>query len=104
MASCSSPLQCRGQFIGGEKQGESMRNFVKVTIDAEGRDKGKTFIIHEMAAMPLEDWAIRAFIGLKNSGVEIDDEIAASGIAGMVRLGLSSFLAMDITCARPLMK
>lgn len=80
-----------------------MRKHVKVTIDAEGRDKGKTFIIHELAAMPLEDWAIRAFIGLKNSGVAIDDDIAANGIAGMIEIGLSSFLSMDITYLRPLL-
>ena len=44
------------------------RKTKQVTIDSEGRDKGKTFVITEMPARKAEAWAMRALLAIsKNS-------------------------------------
>lgn len=44
-----------------------------VTIAAEGRDKGKCFLIREMPAMQSEKWAIRAILALGRADAEVED-------------------------------
>jgi len=61
-----------------------MRKTQPVTITAEGRDKGKLFLLTEMAAVPAEKWATRVFLALIESGVDIPDHIVAAGMEGLV--------------------
>ena len=63
-----------------------------ITIDAEGRDKGKMFHITELPADQIEWWAIRAFLALAKAGIEIPEEAAAAGIAGIAELGILNTL------------
>ena len=80
-----------------------MRKTKHVTIDAEGRDKGKLFLITEMPASQAERWAFRAFQSLARSGVDIQDNIAGAGMAGMAVLGLKALAGIPFFEASELM-
>ena len=72
-----------------------------VTIDQEGRDKGKTFKITEMPALKAEKWATRAFLALAASGLDLPTDVNA-GMAGIAALGLDVFRNLDFEKAEPL--
>ncbi|MVW80175.1 hypothetical protein [Bordetella sp. 02P26C-1] len=74
-----------------------------ITITAEGRDKGKTFVITELSAYDAEDWAGRALFTLMNSGVEIPDSIASAGLAGVAAVGLKTLAKVPYEAAKPLL-
>jgi len=74
-----------------------------VTIDAEGRDKGKVFVITELSAYAAEEWAGRALFAMLNAGVEIPDNIAGAGLAGVAALGLGSLTKLSFDAAKPLL-
>lgn len=73
------------------------------TVTAEGRDIGKTFVITEMPAMKAERWAIRVFLALARSGVDVPDDVVQSGMAGMVSLTLRSLAGVRYEDADPLL-
>lgn len=74
-----------------------------ITIDAEGRDQGKAFFLTEMPATQAEKWALRAFLGLAKSGVEVPDDIQALGMAGIAMLGLKALGGMTWEYLEPLL-
>lgn len=80
-----------------------MRKTVTITIDAEGRDKGKIFVLTELSAYESEEWATRALFAMMNAGVEIPDDIAAAGLAGVAALSLQSLSRVSYEQARPLL-
>jgi hypothetical protein len=80
------------------------RKELKVTIDAEGRDHGKIFLIKEMSASDIEDWGVRVLLGLAKSGVEIPDDVASAGIAGVAQMGLKALGGMEMSHLRPLLE
>jgi hypothetical protein len=80
-----------------------MRKTAIVTIDAEGRDYGKVFLLREMPASRAEKWATKAFLALAKSGVEIPDDIAKMGLAGIAAIGLKSLAGVSFADAEPLM-
>lgn len=68
------------------------RRTLKVTIettDEDNRDRGKVFMITEASARTAEDWAARAFLLAAGAGVDIPEEVARNGIAGMAALATS---------------
>jgi hypothetical protein len=75
----------------------------RVTVDATGRDLGKTFVLKEMAATRAEKWAFRAFAALGRSGVQFPENIAALGIAGIATIGLEMLAGIDFVLAEPLL-
>ena len=79
------------------------RKIATVVIDAEGRDYGKVFQLREMPAMQAERWAMRALLALAKSGVEIPENIANAGLAGVAALGLKAFGGLDFADAEPLL-
>jgi hypothetical protein len=79
------------------------RKTTKVVISREGRDKGKIFVLTEMSSAASEDWAMRAMFLAMQSGVEISDEIAASGLAGLANIGLASIGKVPFDLAKPLL-
>jgi len=81
-----------------------MRKTRELVIDAEGRDKGKTFILTEMAAEQAELWAARAFNGAARANVEIPESIKGAGIVGVFVIGLKMFLSCDFPTVQELMK
>ncbi len=72
-----------------------MRKTAIVVIDAEGRDKGKSFQLTEMPARQGERWAMRAFLALAKSGFEIPPNIASAGLAGIALMGIRIFGGMS---------
>ncbi len=79
-----------------------MRELEVVTIDVDGRDKGKTFVIKEMSAWALEKFGYRLTLALTRAGVDIG-EFAGSGFAGLVMAGVMSMPLLDFRDAEPLL-
>ena len=79
-----------------------MRNVVKFTAEA-GRDKGKTFVLTEMPASKAEKWAMRAFLAISKSGVEVPDGLENTGFSGIAKLGLTFISKLPYEVAEPLM-
>lgn len=79
------------------------RKIEQITIKDEGRDKGKVFVIREMPASQAEKWAMRAFLALAKSGVDVPEEVAESGLAGIAVLGLRALSGLTFADAEPLM-
>ena len=75
-----------------------MRRELVVSFDdvAEGnRDKGKKFLIVEMAAYDLEWFSIRALQALGTSGVPVSQEMVDAGAVGLLLLGYQAFMGSD---------
>lgn len=66
------------------------RKTALVSISAEGRDHGKTFVLTEMPAHQAEKWAYRAILALTKTGLDIPDDVRRDGMAGIARLGLDA--------------
>lgn len=79
------------------------RKILKLNITDEGRDKGKTFVITEMAARRGHQWATRALFGIMNAGVEIPDNIMSAGFAGVAAIGIKALGKLSIEVAEPLL-
>lgn len=79
------------------------RKVITVTIEADGRDKGKVFQLTEMAAARAERWAARAFLALAKSKLEIPDDVAALGLAGIAQLGFQALAGISFEDAEPLL-
>jgi len=75
-----------------------------VMVQGEGRDRGKTFLITEMAARPAERWAMRAFLALGRAGVEIPDELQGAGMAAIAAVGIQAISRMSFEDAEPLLE
>jgi hypothetical protein len=80
-----------------------MRKSLTITIEDEGRDKGKVFHITELSAFQAEQWATRAFLALARSGVEIPDGIETAGFAGIAHLGIKALAKIQYEDAAPLL-
>lgn len=83
-----------------------MRKELAITITAEGRDKGKTFLITEMPALEAERWATRALFTLAKAGANIPDELMNGGMASFAALsglGIQALLFIPYDDAAPLL-
>jgi hypothetical protein len=80
-----------------------MRKTATVTISAAGRDKGKVFVLTELPSDEGEEWAGRALFAMMNAGVEVPDNIASAGLAGIAALGLKSLTKLSFDVAKPLL-
>lgn len=78
------------------------RKTLTYTVTADGRDKGKTFLITEMGAAQGEEWAARALFTAMNCGVEVPDELLSSGLAGLAALGMKSLNRVPFDLVKPL--
>jgi hypothetical protein len=81
-----------------------MRKTVTFSVVDQGRDLGKTFLITEMSATEAEDWASQALFAIMNAGIEIPDEIADMGFAGIAAVGLKALGKVPYYMAEPLLK
>lgn len=80
-----------------------MRKTKIVTIERDGRDKGKSFLVTEMPAVQAEKWAARVFLAMAHSGVEVPPNIIDAGIAGIAVMGLRSLQGVNFEEAEPLL-
>lgn len=74
-----------------------------IIIEAEGRDKGKMFVLNEMPATQSEKWAARALLAMAKSGIDVPDDIATAGLAGVAALGIKALGGMSFEDAEPLL-
>lgn len=81
-----------------------MRRSSNYTIGDEGRDFGKLFVLTEMSASQGEDWALRALLALVQANVEVPDNFAELGMAGLAEVGIKKLGALPVAIARPLLE
>lgn len=79
------------------------RKIVTYTVTAEGRDKGKTFVLTEMSATQAHKWATKAIFAVLNSGVEMPDEMLKMGLAGFAMMGIGAITDIPFAVAEPLL-
>jgi hypothetical protein len=80
-----------------------MRKTTTVTITTPGRDQGKVFLIREMPSAQSEKWAMRVFFALIAAGVDVPDDVAASGLAGVAQMGPGALGKLRFEDAEPLL-
>lgn len=74
-----------------------------VTVEQDGRDKGKVFLITEMPASQGERWATRAFLALANAGIDIPQEAINMGMSAIAIIGIQSLARVAYKDAEPLL-
>jgi hypothetical protein len=72
-------------------------------IAQHNKDAGKQFEITKMSADDAEWFAIRAFLALGSSGVEVPEDIQSAGAYGMLKLGISGFFKIKPDVLKPLL-
>ena len=80
-----------------------MRKTEMWTVESEGRDKGKTFILTEMAATKAEYWAIRVLLALGQANVDLPDGALQLGMAALAEVGLKKLFALNPEIVKPLL-
>lgn len=81
-----------------------MRKHKVVTIDSEGRDRGKSFLVVEKSAFETERWATRALLALSRSGIDIPEGALEAGALGVLLAGMSGFQKLTYEDAEPLLE
>lgn len=71
--------------------------------DPASRDSGKVFVLKEMPAAVAERWATRALLALARSGIDLPENIAGAGWAGIAMLGFQALSKMDFADVQPLL-
>lgn len=80
------------------------RKKANYSVQDEGRDKGKLFVITEMSAARAESWAMRVLLALMASNVEVPESIGAElGMAALAEMGLKSLSGLKFEIAEPLL-
>lgn len=80
------------------------RKHKTITITAQGRDKGKSFLIVEMSAYSAERWATRALLALSRAGAEVPEDAMQAGALGLVLVGLDALRKLPYEEAEPLLE
>jgi hypothetical protein len=80
-----------------------MRKSIPVTIQDEGRDKGKVFVLTEKSAIEADKWGIRAMLALSKSGVPIPAEFMEMGIIGVLAVGIHRLAGASFADVEPLL-
>jgi hypothetical protein len=74
---------------------ESARKSKTITINTEGRDKGKSFFIEEWSAKRIERWSYRVLAALGATGADMSGFVGGSGMQGLARAGFDNLLRID---------
>jgi hypothetical protein len=80
------------------------RKIANYTVTAEGRDKGKIFLITEMSAAHAESWALRVLLALVGANVNLPENFAELGMAGVAELGIRALSGLKWEVAEPLLE
>jgi hypothetical protein len=78
------------------------RKTIDYVEQGNGRDKGKVFRITELPAEDAEEWGARAVFALMNAGVDIPDDVAKQGLAGLAAIGVAALTKVPFDQAKPL--
>lgn len=79
------------------------RQVINYTVEQDGRDKGKCFVITEMSAAQAERWAMRALLALMRTNPELPEGSELTGMAGLAQHGLRALSGIRWEDAEPLM-
>lgn len=79
------------------------RKTTRVAITEEGRDKNKIFVLTELPCDQAERWAIRAMLGMVQSGAEISPEMIAGGMASLASMGVQALGGISWETLEPLL-
>jgi hypothetical protein len=79
------------------------RKTLQYTVQEEGRDRGKVFLLTEMSASQAESWAARAILALMAGGVDLPEGFERLGMAGIAELGLRALAKLRWQDAKPLL-
>lgn len=71
-------------------------------VEDEGRDKGKRFLLTEMASSKAESWAYRLILALAHNNTDIPS--ADTGMAGLAQIGLRGLAGLPWLVAEPLLR
>ncbi len=63
-----------------------------VTIEADNRDKGRSYLLTEMSAVKGEKWAFRALSAAQRGGADIPLEALSMGMAGLAVVGIQALM------------
>lgn len=72
----------------------------KIVIE-KGRDGGKEFLITEMSAAKIDNWAMRVLLALAGSNIDVG--AASDGMLGMAKVALSALGKVPPETAIPLL-
>lgn len=67
------------------------------------RDFGRVYVITEMPASQVEEWATRAFLALGKSGVDLGNVRPDQGFAGIAILGFQALFRLSWNDVKPLL-
>lgn len=67
-----------------------------VTIDAENRDKGRTYLIKEMPALKAERWVRHAAAAINRTDLNIREELQQLGMLGFYLCGFQALAGGEI--------
>lgn len=79
-----------------------MRKTRDVTIEQEGRDKGRVYRITEMPASVAERWAIRALTAASRTNLDIGN-VLGLGMQGIAIVGVTALLSSRFEELEPLL-
>jgi hypothetical protein len=80
------------------------RKIAQWTVEDEGRDKGKVFLLTEMPASRAEAWATRVLLALMGSNTNLPENFADMGMAGLAELGFKAIAGLKWEIAEPLLE
>ena len=73
------------------------------TIDGEGRDNGKMFLLTEMPALQAESWSMRLILAMIKGGIELPEGFEHMGMAGVAQVGIKALGGLEWEVAEPLL-
>lgn len=74
-----------------------------LTIDADGRDKGKILVLTEKDADSGAKWATRAILAIGNTGMDLPDDALSMGFAGLAAIGVKALFRVSAPQLQPLL-
>jgi len=80
------------------------RKTITYTVEAEGRDQGKQFLMTEMSALHGQRWAIHMLFAIAAGGVNLPSGYEALGFAGLSKIALPMLLQAPLHMVEPLLK
>lgn len=80
------------------------RKTAMYSVTDEGRDNGKLFLITEMSATQAESWAMRVLFALMEGNIDLPENYAELGMAGLAEIGLRGIGKLKWDVAEPLLE
>lgn len=80
------------------------RSTINYTVQDEGRDQGKTFVLTELPASCAEAWAMRAILALMAGGIEVPEGFERMGMSAMAEIGIKALSGLKWEVAEPLLE